>query len=146
MIGGILHINGQPVKRERIEDYETQDAWGRGVKVPQYRETLPNGVAHAIIERDGDRGYLGQHRGLHRPARPFLHDGRQPRQLDRLRATLASVGYVPFENFVGRAEIIFFSIDESASAWQSGNGRGRCAGTDVPADPVIAEPDAPAQA
>jgi signal peptidase I len=29
-----------------------------------------------------------------------------------------SVGFVPFENFVGRAEIIFFSIDESASAWQ----------------------------
>jgi signal peptidase I len=25
---------------------------------------------------------------------------------------------VPFENLVGRAEIIFFSIDESASAWQ----------------------------
>ena len=29
-----------------------------------------------------------------------------------------SVGYVPFENLVGRAEIIFFSIDENASAWK----------------------------
>ena len=29
-----------------------------------------------------------------------------------------SVGYVPFENLVGRAEIIFFSIDEDAAAWQ----------------------------
>ena len=28
------------------------------------------------------------------------------------------VGYVPLENFVGRAEIIFFSVDEGASAWQ----------------------------
>ncbi len=26
----------------------------------------------------------------------------------------SSVGYVPFENLVGRAEIIFFSIDENA--------------------------------
>ncbi|WP_238258518.1 signal peptidase I, partial [Methylobacterium gnaphalii] len=31
---------------------------------------------------------------------------------------LSSVGYVPFENFVGRAEMIFFSIDEGTPAWQ----------------------------
>ena len=29
-----------------------------------------------------------------------------------------SVGYVPFENFVGRAEIIFFSIEDGASGWK----------------------------
>jgi signal peptidase I len=29
-----------------------------------------------------------------------------------------SVGPVPFENFVGRAEIIFFSIDERSSVWK----------------------------
>jgi signal peptidase I len=28
------------------------------------------------------------------------------------------VGPVPLENFVGRAEVIFFSIDEGASAWR----------------------------
>src|ERR1041384_6605430 len=33
VVQGVLHVNGQPVKRERIEDYETQDAWGRGIKV-----------------------------------------------------------------------------------------------------------------
>ncbi len=32
-----------------------------------------------------------------------------------------SVGFVPYENFVGRAEIIFFSIDERSSAWQVWN-------------------------
>jgi signal peptidase I len=31
---------------------------------------------------------------------------------------LSAVGYVPFENFVGRAEIIFFSVEEGARAWQ----------------------------
>ena len=30
----------------------------------------------------------------------------------------ASVGEVPVENLVGRAEIIFFSIDEKASLWR----------------------------
>jgi signal peptidase I len=31
---------------------------------------------------------------------------------------LSAVGYVPFENFVGRAEIIFFSVEEGAQAWE----------------------------
>ena len=30
---------------------------------------------------------------------------------------MSEVGYVPFENFEGRAEILFFSIDENVSAW-----------------------------
>src|ERR671938_728090 len=57
VVEGILQINGKPVKRERIEDYETSDAFGRTIAVPQYLETLPNGVTHRIIERDGDSGY-----------------------------------------------------------------------------------------
>ena len=28
------------------------------------------------------------------------------------------VGFVPFENFVGRAEVIFFSVEEGASGWK----------------------------
>ena len=117
VIGGILQINGQPVKRERIEDYETQDAWGRGVRVPQYRETLPNGVAHAIIEREGDRGFWDNTEVYTVPPGHFFMMG-DNRDNSTDSRDLASVGYVPFENFVGRAEIIFFSIDEGASAWQ----------------------------
>src|SRR3954451_23179255 len=48
VVEGVLRINGQPVKRERIEDYETQDAFGRSIKVPQYLETLPGGVTHRV--------------------------------------------------------------------------------------------------
>src|SRR3712207_6449194 len=55
VVQGVLNINGQPVKRERVADYETLDAWQRATKVVQYRETLPNGVSHYIIEREGDR-------------------------------------------------------------------------------------------
>ena len=31
---------------------------------------------------------------------------------------LSEVGFVPFENLVGKAQIIFFSIDEESSFWQ----------------------------
>ena len=57
MIDGVLNINGQAVKRERIADYETTDPYGQATKVPPIRETLPNGVVHQIIERDGDNGF-----------------------------------------------------------------------------------------
>src|ERR1044072_6405508 len=38
MIGGGLHINGQPVKRERIDDY-IDDEGGRTMRVKRWRET-----------------------------------------------------------------------------------------------------------
>ena len=31
---------------------------------------------------------------------------------------LSAVGYVPIENLVGRAEVIFFSVDEDSAAWE----------------------------
>ena len=43
---------------------------------------------------------------------------------------LSAVGYVPFENLVGRAQIIFFSIAEGEHAWTVLELAGlRCAGT-----------------
>jgi len=31
---------------------------------------------------------------------------------------LSEVGFVPFDNLVGKAQVIFFSINEDASFWQ----------------------------
>ena len=65
VLNGVLHINGAPVKRERVEDYRTTDLFGRMQSVPTYRETLPNGVSYRTIERDGDRGYWVMRRLAH---------------------------------------------------------------------------------
>src|SRR4030088_337502 len=50
MIDGVLNINGEPVKRERIEDFiETEG--GRTVsRVKRWRETLPNGVSYTTLD------------------------------------------------------------------------------------------------
>ena len=64
--------------------------------------------------RPRPRQLRGQHRGLRGAGRPLLHDGRQPRQLVRQPVSATSgpgVGYVPFENLVGPAKVIFFSVD-----------------------------------
>jgi signal peptidase I len=116
MIDGVLHINNQPVKRERIADFVTTDAWGRATTAIQYRETLPNGVSHNIIEREGDTGTFDNTPVFRVPAGHFFMMG--DNRDNSLDSRDRSVGYVPFENFVGRAEIIFFSIDEGASAWR----------------------------
>src|SRR5438093_1263835 len=43
---------------------------------------------------------------------------RSPRDDSTDSRVLDEVGYVPFENIVGRAEIIYFSIGDGAAAWQ----------------------------
>ncbi len=75
MIDGVLNINGKAVKRERIADYETTDPYGQAAKVPQYLETLPNGVVHQVIERDGDNGFWDKTEPYTVPAGHFFMMG-----------------------------------------------------------------------
>src|SRR5215471_3515733 len=49
MIDGLLHINGQPVKRERIDDF-IDDEGGRATRVKRWRETLPEGVTYTTLD------------------------------------------------------------------------------------------------
>ncbi len=117
MIDGVLHINNEPVKRERIADYVTTDAWGRSTAVARYRETLPGGVSHVVIERDGDKGYWDNTKVYTvLPGHFFMMGDNRDNSTDSRDDQ--SVGQVPYENFVGRAEIIFFSIEEGEAAWK----------------------------
>jgi signal peptidase I len=117
VIGGVLHINGQPVQRERVEDYKSTDLYGRTMAVPQYKETLPGGVAHFVIERDDNRGYWDNTNAYTvQPGHYFMMGDNRDNSTDSRDEV--SVGQVPAENLVGRAEIIFFSIDERASLWR----------------------------
>src|SRR5438093_11907510 len=47
MIGGLLHINGTPVKRERVSDFVDDDD---GTRARRWRETLPNGIAYETLD------------------------------------------------------------------------------------------------
>jgi signal peptidase I len=117
VVEGVLQVNGKAVQRKRVEDYRTTDPYGRAVSVPQYDETLPNGVTHRVIERDGDHGYWDNTVVYTVPPGHFFMMG-DNRDNSTDSRDESSVGFVPFENFVGRAEVIFFSIDEGASAWR----------------------------
>jgi signal peptidase I len=120
LIEGRLYINGQVVMRERVQSVRTRDAFGREAEVPTYRETLPGGVSYTIIERDGDRGFYDNTSVFKVPPGHYfmMGDNRDNSTDSRVSSADGGVGPVPLENFVGRAEIIFFSVEEGEAAWQ----------------------------
>lgn len=118
VVGGILHINGNPVERRPAGEYTVPDGYnGGGRRFHRYLETLPNGVTHPIIEIS-DTGPYDNTRVYTVPAGHYFAMG-DNRDSSRDSRFLDEVGYIPFENLVGRAEFIFFSIDGSAlKVWE----------------------------
>ncbi|MFV2092495.1 MAG: signal peptidase I [Hyphomicrobiales bacterium] len=116
MVDGVLYINSKPVKRERMTDFVTQDPFKRQVRVARYRETLPSGVSYMTLDIDPN-SYADNTRVFNVPAgNYFMMGDNRDNSSDSRFAN--GVGYVPFENFVGRAEVLFFSVRGDASFWQ----------------------------
>jgi len=107
MIGGLLHINGTPVKRERISDFIDDET---GASVRRWRETLPNGVSYETLDLY-DNGDLDNTQEYVVPLGHYfmMGDNRDDSADSRFW------GFLPVAYVKGRAMTIYFSYDPDAT-------------------------------
>lgn len=106
---GRLYINGEIVPRTPAGVFEEKDQYNRVIRLKRYIEELPNGVKHAILERSDREGM--DNTPIYRvpEGHYFAMGDNRDNSLDS--RALTKVGFIPKENLVGRAEMMFFSID-----------------------------------
>jgi signal peptidase I len=100
MISGLLHINGGPVKRERIEDFIDTDENGRTIRAKRWRETLSNGIIYETIDLI-DKGFYDDTPVYTIPPGHYfvIGDNRDNSTDSRV---LSQVGYIPADSIIGR--------------------------------------------
>lgn len=114
--GGRLYINDEMVQREFVEIKSVESEDGRKVATTEYIETLPGGALHSIYE-ETDSGPLDDTPVFTVPEGQYfmMGDNRDNSQDSRVTQM---VGFVPYENIVGRADFLFFSTDGSAKLFE----------------------------
>jgi signal peptidase I len=111
MRGGQVFINDVAVPREKVGQIDNPDITEVSRPVDVYRETLPNGVSFDTLDLTPN--------GIGDDTREFIvpdgHYFMLGDNRDNSADSRFSVGFVPYDHLVGRANIIFFSIAGGAS-------------------------------
>lgn len=109
---GQLYINGEAIKREQLPDATNVDENFNARSVASFKETLPNGVTYTTLEEVED-GPADNTELYHIPEGHYFMMG-DNRDNSRDSRFLSEVGYIPEENIIGKAQMIFFSADGSS--------------------------------
>ena len=132
MVDGLLHLNGEPVKQERIADFRVAISPNTGCAAAEFYTIRPDGVAFCSYPRfretlPGGRSYEVLDLGIS-PADNtapvivpeammfLLGDNRDNSQDSRFAAQPGGgIGLVPQDNLVGKAGLMMWSTDGSSS-------------------------------
>jgi len=132
MIAGVLHINGEPVGIRSAGDcveplngasdrcIERRVRAGVRVCVNElWIETLPEGLQHAVLNANSNTGFPDNTEVYVVPEGTFFFMGDNR---DNSMDSRYDVGYVPFENLIGRADLILLSSE--GAFWEFWKWRG----------------------
>jgi len=121
---GVLSVNGVAVPKVATKSYPYHsfpydERYGFARNLPTFVETLPNGVKHLTYDL-APSGATDDTDVFEVPAGNYfaMGDNRDNSTDSRVSLQEYGVGFVPAENLVGRAEVIFFSTNGSSSWWQ----------------------------
>ena len=115
VIDGQVFINGVGVKRELAPAFVENEEGTRAAPVKRWKETLDNGVSFYTLDLV-DNGFADNTQVYTVPAGNYFMMG--DNRDNSTDSRFSQVGMVPFENIVGRAQLIFFSVYEGERAWQ----------------------------
>jgi len=119
MKAGLLYINGEELGRDYVEDIVAVDEHEIQTSEKEYSETLPGGRVHLIAKTADHGGKNDTEEYVVPPDHVFgMGDNRDNSSDSRFSPMDGGVGFIPVENLVGRAEFVFFSIEQTAPWWQ----------------------------
>ena len=104
------------MQRERIDDFVDERGRRPATRIQRWRETLPNGVSYTTLSLVGNGPYANTPVFQVPPGHYFMMGDNRDNSADS--RVPGEVGYVPFENLIGRAQVIFFSVREGDHAWE----------------------------
>ncbi len=105
----VLYINGEALPQRRISDFSDLLPDGRMMSHARFIETMPNGRSYEILNYS-DHSPTDNTQEFVVPAGHYFMMG--DNRDDSMDSRTDHVGFVPAENLIGRAEIIFLSAQD----------------------------------